>query len=95
MIKNIEFVGLRILEDDIKKVRVKNDTDVNLYEKGWSYISGGLENCNYKYLCQGFKCLRLIEKNYPNSKYIFKFYSRARQCNKTLTKYIQKKWNAM
>ena len=78
----IEFLGTKILEHDIQKVTIKIDTDVNLYEKGWGY----LHSSEYNHLCQGIKCLRLIEKYYPNSEYIFKFYKRLQQCNKYLTK---------
>ena len=82
----IDFRGLKILESDVKKARIKKDTDKILYEKGWGYINGGAELNNYKYFCQGIKCLRLIEKYYPNSEYIFKFYKRIQQCNKYLPK---------
>ena len=78
----IEFIGLKIFEKDIQKVRIKKDTDKELYEKGWGY----LHSHEYKHLCQGIKCLRLIEKYYPNSEYIFMFYKRIQQCNKYLTK---------
>ena len=78
----IEFIGVKILEHDIQKVRIKKDTDKNLYEKGWGY----LHSREYKHLCQGIKCLRLIEKYYPDSEYIFMFYKRIQQCNKYLTK---------
>lgn len=78
----IEFLGIKILESDVKKVRIKNDTPENLYEKGWGY----LHSKEYKHLCQGIKCLRLIEKYYPNSEYIFMFYKRLQQCNKYLYK---------
>ena len=83
MSKNyIEFLGVKILESDVQKVRIKKDTDIELYEKGWGY----LHSKEYKYLCMGIKCLRLIEKYYPNSEYIFMFYKRIQQCNKYLRK---------
>lgn len=78
----IEFLGIKILECDIQKVNVKNDNPEILYEKGWGY----LHSHDYKHLCQGIKCLRLIEKYYPDSEYIFMFYKRLQQCNKYLTK---------
>lgn len=78
----IELEGIKIFEKDVQKVRVKKDTDKILYEKGWGY----LHSDNYKHLCQGIKCLRLIEKYYPNSEYIFMFYKRIQQCNKYLPK---------
>ena len=77
-----EFIGIKILESDVQKVRIKKDTDKELYEKGWGY----LHSKEYKHLCQGIKCLRLIEKYYPNSEYIFMFYKRLQQCNKYLGK---------
>ena len=83
MSKNyIDFLGVKILESDVKKVKIKKDTDKELYEKGWGY----LHSSEYKHLCQGIKCLRLIEKYYPNSEYIFMFYKRLQQCNNCLTK---------
>ena len=83
MSKNyIEFINMKILESDVKKARVKKDTDKILYEKGWGY----LHSTEYNNLCQGIKCLRLIEKYYPNSEYIFKFYKRIQECNKYLSK---------
>ena len=83
MSKNyIDFLGTKILERDIQKVRIKKDTDKMLYEKGWGY----LHSTEYKHLCQGIKCLRLIEKYYPHSKYIFMFYKRLNDCNKYLRK---------
>ena len=83
MSKNyIEFLGIKIFEKDIEKVKIKKDSDIELYEKGWGY----LHSTEYKHLCQGIKCLRLIEKYYPNSKYIFMFYKRIQQCNNYLTK---------
>ena len=78
----IEFLGLKIFEKDIQKVRIKKDSDIELYEKGWGY----LHSTEYKHLCQGIKCLRLIEKYYPDSEYIFMFYKRIQQCNKYLPK---------
>ena len=78
----IDFLGIKILESDVKNVKVKKDTDIELYEKGWGY----LHSTEYKHLCQGIKCLQLIEKYYPNSKYIFMFYKRLQQCNKNLSK---------
>lgn len=78
----IEFLGIKILDCDIQKAKTKIDTDKNLYEKGWGY----LHSSEYKHLCQGIKCLRLIEKYYPNSEYIFKFYKRLQECNKYLSK---------
>ena len=78
----IEFLGIKILERDIQKVKVKKDSDKILYEKGWGYLHSN----EYKHLCQGIKCLRLIEKYYPNSKYIFMFYKRIQECNKYLSK---------
>ena len=83
MSKNyIDFLGIKIFEKDIQKVRVEKDSDKILYEKGWGY----LHSKEYKHLCQGIKCLRLIEKYYPNSEYIFMFYKRLQQCNKYLRK---------
>ena len=78
----IEFLGIKIFECDVKNVKVKKDSDKILYEKGFGY----LHSTEYKHLCQGIKCLRLIEKYYPDSKYIFMFYKRLQQCNKYLTK---------
>ena len=78
----IEFLGIKIFEKDIQKVRIKKDSDIELYEKGWGY----LHSTEYKHLCQGIKCLRLIEKYYPDSEYIFMFYKRIQQCNKYLPK---------
>lgn len=78
----IEFLGIKILERDIQKVKVKKDSDKILYEKGWGYLHSN----EYKHLCQGIKCLRLIEKYYPNSVYIFMFYKRIQECNKYLSK---------
>ena len=75
----------KVLSDKVGRVLnmvIKKDTDKELYEKGWGY----LHSHEYKHLCQGIKCLRLIEKYYPNSEYIFKFYKRIQDCNKYLSK---------
>ena len=83
MSKNyIEFLCVIILESDVQKVRIKKDIDKELYDKVWGY----LHSKEYKHLCMGIKCLRLIEKYYPNSEYIFMFYKRIQQCNKYLRK---------
>lgn len=78
--KSITYFNRTVTDDDIKgNIGYTNKTMKSLYnrkgENGiYKLFEYNLECGGYYGLLRGFKLLRFMEKNYPNSSCIFKMY---------------------
>ena len=63
-------------ENDVNKAIVRYTCDKDLWDKFNRYISISVTEHDFKSYCKIFKCIKLLEKNYPNSEYIFKAYKK-------------------